>query len=205
MRHLKEDSMSFRLLASILRLLSIIISLLSCSNANNEESVNLKAINDSLRVESKNLAYKNDSLYAALANKMQDESTSQLAEYWYPRAMQFQFDSHEIYEYLEDCMTRLISDSSSRYSDSLYRKLHSYRLRIFRIDPEIREVIKTKADIITQYFDSLLSKEPKNTELQLSFRSKEEKVYVLELTRKNIRTVEYSMLSFCNRKVDKLI
>jgi hypothetical protein len=197
--------MSFRLHANILRLLSIIIPLLYCSNANVKDSANVKAINDSLRVESTNLAYKNDSLYAALASKMQDANTSQLAEYWYPRAMQFQFDSHEIYEYFENCMSKLASDSSSRYGDSLYRKLYFYRLRILRIDPEIHEVINTKANIITHFFDSLLNKEPKNIELHLSFKSKEEKFYVLELTRKNIRTVENSMLSFCNRKVDKLI
>jgi GldM N-terminal domain len=197
--------MSFRFLASILGLLSIIISLLSCSNVNVEDSVNVKALNDSLRVETKTLATKNDSLYAALEKKMQDTSTRQLAEYWYPRAMQFQFDSHEIYEYLENCMSKLVSDSSSFNADSLYRNLYVYRLRIFRIDPEIHEAINRKADIITHYFDSLLNKEPKNIEPHLAFKSKEEKFYVLELTRKNIRAVENAMLSFCNLKVDKLI
>ena len=177
---------------------------LSCSNSNLNNQIDFRALNDSLTIANKKLTSQNDSLYVALQTKMLDEEKVQLATHWYPRAMQFQYDSHEIYKYLEDYVFKLQTSPNSNNGDSLYKKLNLYKELIFRIDPEMHQHIRQKANIITNYFDSVRHTDTENIGIHLSSKSGEEQFFILQLTRNRIETIENAILLFCNLKVDNL-
>jgi len=131
---------------------------------------------------------------------MDDKNFRNAAAYWLPRAMQSQFESYQVYKFLETLIQHLKTNSELSNEDSLYTILTSYRKDIVAIDPEIHEKIKHEAASITHYFDSIKQTTTANVEKIFSQKPAEEKLYIIELTRYNIKTVENSVAFFCNHK-----
>ncbi len=174
----------------------------SCSQGVN--TINFKESTANLVTANKNLAKQNDSLYDALQNKMNDETYRGIADFWLPRAMLSQSESHSVYKFLETLTQHLKANSEVSNEDSLYTILISYRKDILAIDPEIHEKIRYEATSITHYFDSIKQTTTASVEKIFSQKPTDEKLYIIELTRHNIKTVENAVAFFCNYKTNIL-
>ncbi|MEO6731173.1 MAG: hypothetical protein ABIN01_08140 [Ferruginibacter sp.] len=185
-----------------LSFLTIAILLYSCSNKNKSSYSNLKALNDSLTFSTDLLKNKNDSLFKILIEKLQNEKTAQNAKIWEPKADLLRYLTKETYNYVEESIGNLKSNSVLNNTDSMYMKLDLYRSSILRIDPEIYKDFDNNSKIITHYFDSVKQVKTERFDTYLSNKSKQEQLFILNQTLNNIRIVENEILMFCNNKIN---
>ena len=168
----------------------------SCSGTHKKSSFNINAANDSLNLSTGIVKNKNDTLYKILESKLQDARTAEVAVLWVPKALYLKYQSGIIYTYLD---TLISNPSGFINADSLNQKLHFYKGKILRIDPDIYNEIKNNAQMITHDLDSI--NKVQNLELYFNDKSNDQVLLVLNQTKNNIESIENQILQFCNNKI----
>ena len=168
----------------------------SCSDTHKKSSVDLKAINDSLNLSNKMIKNQNDSLYKILESKLQEGRTAKVAILWVPKALYLKYQSENIYTYLD---TLISNPAVFINADSLYRKLHFYKDKILRIDPDVYNEINKNAQAIGHDLD--LVRKVHSLELYFTDKSSEQVLLILNREKNNIESVENKTLQFCNNKI----
>ncbi len=192
---IKQDLIPFALL-------SLIIIFNSCSNNHQTNSLSFQTMNDTLNVLNNRLKTQNDSIYKVLVEKLANDKTAQKASNWFPKTQYLQYRTNEISSYIGKLISNLQFDSVKSVSDSLYIRLNFYKVKILSIDPEIDEAVNKNAEIITHKFDSVKQTTPEAFSSFMSKKPKEERLFILNQTLLNIKSVENQILIFCNKKID---
>jgi hypothetical protein len=181
---------------------SIAIFLYSCLNNHKTPSFSFKELNDSLTISNRRLKTQNDSLYKFLQIKLQNEKTAYDAGLWFAKAQYLQYQTAEIYKYIETSISNIKADSILNDADSLHTKLDFYKEKILRIDPDIDKAVNQNAGVITHYFDSIKQKESQKFNMYFSNKSRDEQLLILNQTLNNIESIENKILMFCNSKIN---
>jgi len=168
----------------------------SCSDTHRKTSIDLKATNDSLTLSNKIIKNQNDSLYKILESKLQDGRTAEVAILWVPKALYLKYQSDKIYTYLD---TLISNPAVFINADSLYRKLHFYKEKILRIDPDIYNEINRNAQTIGHDLDS--ARKVHNLELYFTDKSSDQVLLILNQEKSNIESIENKTLQFCNNQI----
>jgi GldM N-terminal domain len=181
---------------SLIFFLIILLFFYSCSGTHKKSSFNIKAVNDSLNLSNEIIKNKNDTLYKILERKLQEGKTAEIAILWVPKALYLKYQSDKIYQYLDSFIS---NPSGLITADSLYRKLHLYKDKILRIDPDIYTDINKNTEIITHDIDS--TRKISNLDFYFSDKSSDQVLLILNQTKNNVESIENQILQFCNNRI----
>ena len=138
----------------------LVLIFTSCSYRPNTDAEIIKALNESVENSNRNLSVFTNEIMWALQEKQRDPTTSERANYWYPRAQKIQQISKEAIDYIEKI--KIDFDRKSRDANNvfkiddlaLYEMLISYRKQVLQVDFNIGKAFERSISLFTQTLDS---------------------------------------------------
>ncbi len=197
----------------------------ACSNKKDNRLAIFKALDESLNNSNQTINEGTLTVIAGIDEKMMEQSTTNRAKIWKPKAMLIQQFSTNIYTYIDrlkadlkreaglitgedkesfkeddrDAVNRLFG--TKRKANELHERLKQYKKDILSIDSQMSYVFKNTIQLTTQSFDILPETQQDLRKMFFMNSSTVASLAMLSQFQNNIKNTENRFIQFCYKKI----
>lgn len=206
---------------SFLLILLVTSSHFSCKNNSNSELKAYKILEESIANSNQTISQENITRLMSLYEKMADPSTVYKASFWYPKALQAQKLSDEVYKYIEKIKTdfridaeinnknevgkndkRMIQEFFKRdgKGSELYKRLHAFKDNLLLLDENFRKLFDKSI------LPALSNSGAENfTQIYFNDVPPIGAIAILTSLQSNIRSAENKIIEFCYLQIGSFV
>jgi len=198
-----------------------VLSMLSCSPASKNDNIVLKSLNAGLANSNIAITRQSEMAYHNLESKMSDPFTHHKAEIWYPKAIQTQKSSSDIFVYIQRLKEDLLKENgfykdhlsfneddkksvkklfiTEKKGEELSQKLNLYKSNTMKIDPIIAQEFHNHS-LVSNASENAVDKE-NSMKVLFDNTSVIGALAVLTQLQNSVKLFENRVASFCNEQV----